>query len=204
MTLSENRSPEIAPGITPLEPGFSPRHTKPAFASVNGSNSSTPALSNGSRTKPQMGPPIGDHPMAVSTSLAYGYHPSLTPQGSDSPPIMPPSRRPTIASETSLPSLRHSDSIGSGHSSGSPVNAPPLGPSNSFSRTLPSRELPPPVPSRSSSGLPTTLPPMKKPSGSPQIRYSPPTSGLATLLRAGEHLASNGSMDGTYEESRYP
>ncbi|KAM0721903.1 hypothetical protein Q7P37_002828 [Cladosporium fusiforme] len=204
-TRSENISPDTASGMVPLEPGFSPRHNKPAFASINGPPPNNHTTSQSYRAKTQNSNSMGEHPMAISTSLAYGYHPSLTPSSSGSPPIMQ-SRRPTLASENSLPSLRHSDSLSSSHSAaGSPLSGSAPG-SNPSSRSLPSRELPPPFASRPASGLQQlpTLPPMKAPGSPPMIQYSPSSSGLATLLRAGEHLASNGSMDGPYKESRYP
>jgi hypothetical protein len=182
MTMSNHTSPETS---TP-ELNMSPRHNKPAFASINAPQSSAPTHMNPRRTGAQSGSPMNSHPMAISTSMAYGYHPMLATQSSsDSLPNVHP-RRPTLASESSLPSLRHSDSLSSS-SAGSPLNT--SAPSNSvLSRGIPSRELPPPFPSRQS-GLTQGLPPMKTP-GSPS-RYSPPSSGLATLLRAGEHLASN-------------
>lgn len=188
LTLSNHTSPEIP---TP-DSNQSPRHHQPAFASINAPQSSTPTLMNHRRTNTHSGgsPMNNHHPMAISTSMAYGYHPMLATQNSSSSSINSPplvhSRRPTLASESSLPSLRHSDSLSS--SSGSPLNT--SAPSNSaLSRGIPNRELPPPFPARQSTFTPT-LPPMKTP-GSPQ-RYSPSSSGLATLLRAGEHLANNG------------
>lgn len=185
LTLSNQTSPEI---LTP-DLSASPRHSKPGFASINGPQSNTPSLINSRRTSTLPGSPMNNHhPMAISTSMAYGYHPMLATQtssSSNSPPVSH-SRRPTLPSESSLPSLRHSDSLSS--SSGSPLTT--AAPSNSaLSRGIPNRELPPPFPARQS-GLATSLPPMKTP-GSPS-RYSPLSSGLATLLRAGEHLASNG------------
>ncbi|KAM0701287.1 hypothetical protein Q7P35_011648 [Cladosporium inversicolor] len=188
MTLSNHTSPEIP---TP-DLNKSPRHHQPAFASINAPQSNTPTLMSHRRTNTHSGgsPMNNHHPMAISTSMAYGYHPMLATQTStssttNSPPLVH-SRRPTLASESSLPSLRHSDSLSS--SSGSPLNT--SAPSNSaMSRGIPNRELPPPFPARQS-GFTSTLPPMKAP-GSPS-RYSPSSSGLATLLRAGEHLASNG------------
>ncbi|GAB7332971.1 hypothetical protein MBLNU13_g04670t1 [Cladosporium sp. NU13] len=185
LTLSNHASPE---STTP-DSSRSPRHNKPGFASINAPQSSTPALTNSRRTSAHPGSPMNNHhPMAISTSLAYGYHPMLATQNSsssNSPPLVH-SRRPTLPSESSLPSLRHSDSLSS--SSGSPLTA--SAPSTSaLSRGIPNRELPPPFPVRQSALAPS-LPPMKTP-GSPS-RYSPLSSGLATLLRAGEHLASNG------------
>lgn len=187
LTLSNHTSPEIP---TP-DSNRSPRHNQPAFSSINAPQSSTPALMNHRRTNTHSGgsPMNNHHPMAISTSMAYGYHPMLATQNSSSSSNSPPlvhSRRPTLASESSLPSLRHSDSLSS--SSGSPLNT--SAPINSaLSRGIPNRELPPPFPARQS-GLAPSLPPMKAP-GSPP-RYSSLSSGLATLLRAGEHLASNG------------
>ena len=183
LTLSNHTSPEI----TTPDLSMSPRHNKPAFASINAPQSSAPTHMHPRRTSAHSASPMNNHPMAISTSMAYGYHPMLATQSSsDSPPSVH-SRRPTLASESSLPSLRHSDSLSSS-SAGSPLNT--SAPSNSvLSRGMPSRELPPPFPSRQS-GLTQSLPPMKTP-GSPS-RYSPSSSGLATLLRAGEHLASNG------------
>lgn len=185
LTLSNHTSPEIP---TP-DLNASPRHSKPAFASINGPQSNTPSHINSRRTSAHPGSPMNNHhPMAISTSMAYGYHPMLATQNSsssNSPPVAH-SRRPTLPSEGSLPSLRHSDSLSS--SSGSPLNT--TAPINSaLSRGIPSRELPLPFPARQT-GFTTSLPPMKTP-GSPS-RYSPLSSGLATLLRAGEHLASNG------------
>lgn len=182
MIHSENTSEEV---MTP-DLNMSPRHNKPAFASINAPQSNNPAHMNPRRTSAHSASPMHNHPMAISTSMAYGYHPMLVTKNSDSPPASH-SRRPTLASETSLPSLRHSDSFSSS-SAGSPLNtsAPGL---SALSRGIPSRELPPPFPPRQNC-LPQSLPPMKTP-GSPS-RYSPSSSGLATLLRAGEHLASNG------------
>jgi hypothetical protein len=193
-TRSGHASPDMA--NMQLEAAFSPRHTKPSttFASINAPPQQnvpvhlkpSPSLrSNGHSVSPLQ----DHHPMAISTSMAYGYHPMLASQNSDSPPpSMPLSRRPTLPSENSIPSLRSCDSYGSS-SVGSPVtsSAPP-----GFSRNVPSRQLPLPFPSRqnSISNSQSSLPPMKAP-GSPG-RFSPPTSGLATLLRAGEHLASTG------------
>lgn len=174
-----------------MEPHHSPLPAKPTFASINGSQPHNTSHLNSHRHISQSATPMGDHPMAVSTSIAYGFHPMLTTNGSDSPVPSLASRRSTLASEHSLPSLRHSESLSSGHSAGSPLSTsngslPP------FNRALPSRELPPPFLTKTSSGTPS-LPPIKAP-GSPGI-YSPQVSGLATLLRAGEHLASNGSRD---------
>ena len=187
LTLSNDTSPET----TPPDFNTSPRHNKPAFASINAPQSNTPAFINSQLTSTHSGSPMHSHPMAISTSMAYGYHPMIATQNSSSSssnsPPLGHSRRPTLASETSLPSLRHSDSLGSS-SAGSPLNT--SAPSNSvLSRGLPSRELPPPFTARQN-GFTPSLPPMKTP-GSP-ARYSPLSSGLATLLRAGEHLASNG------------
>lgn len=216
-TRPDNVSPDMPSGMLPPDNGLSPRHNKPAFASINvpHSNAPVPVHLNSSlrSSSSQSGSPMNDHPMAVSTSMAYGYHPmmSSTPQGSDSPPVNmsnTASRRPTLASENSLPSLRHSDSIGSSASAGSPINSSVPPATSAFSRVLPSRELPPLFQSRQSS-LSQTLPPMKTPGSpghySPQ-GYSPPASGLATLLRAGEHLASNGTEPRieNYHDSRYP
>lgn len=198
-------------GMLPPDNGFSPRHNKPAFASINAPQPIAPVpvhLSSSLRSNSsQSGSPMNDHPMAVSTSMAYGYHPMIsTPLGSYSPPVNMSnmaSRRPTLASENSLPSLRHSDSIGSTISASPPINGSVPPPSSAFSRVLPSRELPPLLQSRQGS-LAQTLPPMKTPV-SPG-HYSPPASGLATLLRAGEHLASNGSEPRieNYHDSRRP
>ncbi|KAM0690309.1 hypothetical protein Q7P36_009076 [Cladosporium allicinum] len=193
-TRSGHASPDLSCNSMQLEAAFSPRHTKPVttFASINAPPQQnvpvhlkpSPSLrSNGHSVSP-----LQDHPMAISTSMAYGYHPMLVSQNSDSPPpTMPLARRPTLPSEGSLPSLRHSDSYGSS-SAGSPSTS--SGPN--FSRAVPSRQLPLPFPSRqnSISAASQSLPPMKAP-GSPG-HYSPPSSGLATLLRAGEHLASTG------------
>jgi hypothetical protein len=196
MNLSNHTSPET----TTPDMNMSPRHTKPAFASINAPQSNASTHMNPRRTGAQSGSPMTDHPMAISTSMAYGYHPMLaTHNSSDSPPSVH-TRRPTLPSESSLPSLRHSDSLSSS-SAGSPLNT--YAPSVSvLSRGIPSRELPPPFPARQS-GLTSSLPPMKTP-GSPS-RYSPSSSGLATLLRAGEHLASN-SPDIRLDplDSRYP
>jgi hypothetical protein len=180
---------------------MSPRHNKPAFASINAQPSNNSAHMNPRRTNTQSNSPMNNHPMAISTSMAYGYHPMLATHNSssDSPPAVH-ARRPTLASESSLPSLRHSDSYGSS-SAGSPLNTTaPI--QSSLSRGIPSRELPPPFPSRQS-GLPQSLPPMKTP-GSPS-RYSPSSSGLATLLRAGEHIASIGpdARLESHQDSRY-
>ena len=186
LALSNHTSPE---STTP-DLSRSPRHGKSAFSSINAPQSSTPSLLDSRRTSVHSGTPMNNHPMAISTSMAYGYHPMLATQSSsssNSPPIGH-ARRPTIASESSLPSLRHSDSLSSG-SAGSPLTT--SAPSTTvLSRGIPSRELPPPFPSSRQSGLTPSLPPMKT-HGSPS-RYSPSSSGLATLLRAGEHLASNG------------
>lgn len=178
------RSDNTPPDMMTPDSNTSPQHNKPAFSSINGIPSNTPAHMQPRRTSTLSGSPM-NHPMAISTSMAYGYHPMLAAHHpSDSPPNIH-TRRPTLASETSLPSLRHSDSLGSS-SAGSPVNtsAPVF---SAPSRALPNRELPPPFPSRPSC-YSQSLPPMKAP-GSPS-RYSPSTSGLATLLLAGEHLAS--------------
>jgi hypothetical protein len=198
-TRSGHASPDMSCNDMQLEAAFSPRHTKPAnmntFASINVPQQPHSAPihlrpSPSLRSNGHSASPLQDHPMAISTSMAYGYHPMLASQNSSDsppppPPAMQPSRRPTLASESSLPSLGHSDSLGSS-SAGSPrtSSAP------TFSRAMPSRQLPLPFPSRqnSISNSQSSLPPMKTP-GSPS-RYSPPTSGLATLLRAGEHLAS--------------
>ena len=202
LAFSNHTSPE---STTP-DSNTSPRHNKPTFASINGPQSSTPALINPRRTNTHSASPMHNHPMAISTSMAYGYHPMLVTQNSsssNSPPTLS-SRRPTLSSESSLPSLRHSDSLSSG-SAGSPlhtsaINAPSA--PSALSRGIPNRELPLPFPARQS-GLAASLPPMKTP-GSPS-RFSPPSSGLATLLRAGEHLASHGA-DARLDphDSRYP
>jgi len=157
-TRSGHASPDMSANSMQLEAAFSPRHTKPAttFASINAPPQQTAPVhlkpSPSLRSNGHSASPMQDHPMAISTSMAYGYHPMLAHQtSSDSPPpTMPLGRRPT----------------------------------------LPSRQLPLPFPSRqnSISNSQSSLPPMKAP-GSPS-RFSPPTSGLATLLRAGEHLAS--------------
>lgn len=192
MNPSEHASPTTA---TPPDSNMSPRHSKPAFASINAPQSHVPVQMNPRRTGAPSGSPM-NHPMAISTSMAYGYHPMLATQNSSNSPPTVHSRRPTLASESSLPSLRHSDSLSSS-SAGSPLttSAPTL---PGLSRGIPNRELPAPFPSRQQSSLSHSLPPMKTP-GSP-TRYSPASSGLATLLRAGEHLASNG-MDS--HDSRY-
>lgn len=192
-----NRSDNTPADILTPDLNMSPRRNQSAFASINGTKSHTPA-----HMIPGPGALSGssmNHPMAISTSMAYGYHPMLATQNSssNSPPNIH-SRRPTLASETSLPSLRHSDSLSSS-SAGSPLNTSSAPNPTSLSRGIPSRELPPPFPSRQNCH-PQSLPPMKTP-GSPP-RYSSPSAAITTLLRAGEHLASNGPPE-SLQDSRY-
>lgn len=126
-----------------------PRLAKPTFARINGPQPSNSSHLGPHRQLSQTATPMGDHPMAVSTSLAYGYHPMFALHSIDSPSpatgSAAGSRRPTLASEHSLPSLRHSDSLSSVNSAGSSLSTsngslPPL------NRALESREQPFPFP----------------------------------------------------------
>jgi hypothetical protein len=194
------RSDHTPPDLLTSDLSLSPRHNKPAFASINAQPPNNPAHINPRRSNTQSASPMNNHPMAISTSMAYGYHPMLATHNSSISPPTVHSRRPTLASENSLPSLRHSDSLSSS-SAGSPLHTTAPNPP-SLSRGIPNRELPPPFPSRQNCP-PQSLPPMKTP-GSPS-RYSPSSSGLATLLRAGEHIAAIGPdvRLESHQDSRY-
>lgn len=195
-TQSEHGSPDMASGPQPPELAYSPRHSKFGMGGANPTQPFNPALLNYNQPHGKTGATsMHEHPMAVSTSLAYGYHQSPPGQAFGSPRSA--SRRPTLASESSLPSLRHTDSTSStSQPAGSPRNGSLSSGPSSISQGMQNRELPPLLPSRST-GLPQGLPPMKVPD------ESSPAPGLATLLRAGEHLASTSVRDDCRTENGY-
>jgi hypothetical protein len=99
------RSDHTPPDLLTSDLSLSPRHNKPAFASINAQPPNNPAHINPRRSNTQSASPMNNHPMAISTSMAYGYHPMLATHNSSVSPPTVHSRRPTLASENSLPSL---------------------------------------------------------------------------------------------------
>lgn len=168
---SEQPSPEIHKfhlNSAQASPTFSPHQSSSAFASINGPHvQSSNAHTAYRRDGVQILSPRTNHPMAVSTSLAYGY----VPQSQRTP--------------TSPPDHGGSNTLISNNSSTLP---PLINRDHSFRATLPNRQLPlPPLrEAHRDSHLPHTL-------ASPTADHSVQRrgSGIATLLQAGEHLASH-------------
>ena len=138
-----------------------------------------------------MSPRNNEHPMASSTNLAYGYTPTMSHNSSQSPPL-PDRNRPSPSEPAGFPPLM-------GGPRGSPF-APTL------RSGLPNRQLPPLFPSRPAPGGSQSLPmPMKSPQTSdPSYHQQQQQSGIATLLRAGEHLAAGARMSPPTRDDQGP
>lgn len=191
-----NGAPEDHQGNA--SPGFSPRHKRTTFSSINmlPPHPSLPGAQQYSMSEQHHSSPrTNEYPMASSTNMAYGFTPMLSqhPSTSASPPLPGTRNEPA-----GFPPIMNNSPRGS-----------PFGPMRSG---LPNRQLPPlfPTPQQiGSQGIPL---PMKSPQmhdgfqqQQQQQQQQPPTSsGIATLLRAGEHLASSETRSPPLRGERTP
>jgi hypothetical protein len=132
-----------------------------------------------------------EHPMALSTSLAFGFMPSM---GMGPGAGAGARGSPTFPSGTSMSPPTDTKGGLSDHTRLPPIMPDILSPgelpyggqitNSSFFGDLSNRQLPPLLPSRHSHG--------KDPTPFPASEHMPQHSpGIASLLRAGEHLASS-------------
>lgn len=178
--------------VPPRMSSFS-RHTESTFASINASHWQSPTLvgqcrpnDNEHAFQPYL---PRDHPMAVSTRIAYGFTPGLNGKPTTSPPDMSGPTQQAYTDSTLLSASRHPDSTAFSDCVGLPIAASTSKVPSSFARGLPSRQLPPPV--RSWLASPRTgMMPLSYSASSERIFFESLRSDLATILRSCGHLTS--------------
>lgn len=109
---------KIAPSMLSPAFGSAPCYTKKNLISMSTPHSDATVVNSSYSLDGQPISSVDDHPMAASTRLAYGNHPTLTGQGSGFTQ-RPPLRRCTSSIEQSLPSLTHTGLLACSNQAGS-------------------------------------------------------------------------------------
>lgn len=107
----------IAPIMLSPAFGSASCYTNKNLASISTPHSDATVVKSPYSLNDQPTSPVDDHPMAASTRIAYGNHPTLTGQGFGFTQ-RPPSWRRKSSIEQALPSLKHTGLLASSNSAG--------------------------------------------------------------------------------------